>query len=75
MVWPPQSPDLNPIEQFFDYIKSKLNRMDRSSEKAIWNSLQNAWNDVTVADLRKYINTMPDRCKAVIKAKGGHTKY
>ena len=75
MVWPPQSPDLNPIEQFFDYIKSKLNRMDRSSEKAIWNSLQKAWSDVTITDLRKYINTMPDRCKAVIKAKGGHTKY
>lgn len=75
MVWPPQSPDLNPIEQWFDHIKSKLQGMERSSPDAIWRSLNTVWNRIKIKDLRKYIDTMPDRCRAVIKAKGGHTPY
>jgi len=75
MVWPPQSPDLSPIEQWFDHIKSKLQKMERTSEAAVWNSLQKIWNSIKVEDLRKYIDTMPDRCRAVIAAKGGHTRY
>lgn len=75
MIWPPQSPDLNPIEQFFDFMKSKLRKMERTSEGAIWIALNNIWNSVTVTVLRKYIDTMPDRCRAVIEAKGGHTRY
>ncbi|KAK4003708.1 hypothetical protein OUZ56_005463 [Daphnia magna] len=27
MVWPPQSPDLNPIEQIWDHIDSKIRKM------------------------------------------------
>jgi len=75
LLWPPQSPDLNPIEQFFDFIKAKMPQMARTSEKAVWESLQQIWNRVTIKDLLKYVNTMPDRCRAVIEAKGYSTRY
>lgn len=75
MTWPPQSPDLSPVEQWFHLIKSRLQKLERSSDAATWRSLQKVWGSITLKDLRKYIDTMPDRCRAVIAANGGHTRY
>ncbi len=52
----PQSPDLNPIEALLF---------------TLWLELQKAWDNFSVEVLRKYIDTMPERCAAVIAAKGG----
>lgn len=75
MIWPPQSPDLNPIEQVWDLLDSKIDKTKKTSVKEFWKEMDKAWNSITKEELRKYINTMPDRCKAVIAAKGGHTRY
>ena len=45
------------------------------SKESLWLELRKAWDNVSVDVLRKYIDTMPERCAAVIAAKGGHTKY
>jgi transposase len=29
MIWPPQSPDLNPIEQVWDFVKSRLEESNK----------------------------------------------
>jgi hypothetical protein len=73
MIWPPQSPDLNPIEQVWDFVKSRLEESDRVTKRTIWSELQNAWQLVTTEMVQRYIGTMNDRCGAVILAKGGHT--
>lgn len=75
VVWPPQSPDLNPIEQVWDYLKTKLSRHEKSSKEAMWNNLQKTWAKIPIEIFRKFINTMRDRCKAVLEAKGYHTRY
>jgi hypothetical protein len=75
MVWPPQSPDLNPIEAMWDYIDSKLNRSVRTSQDKMWQMVQDVWNSIPAEILKKYIFSMKKRCKAVIAAKGGHTRY
>ena len=75
MEWPPQSPDLNPIEQIWGVLEDKLDRSKVHSKETLWNELQKTWNITSVETLRKYIDTMPRRCAAVIAAKGGHTKY
>jgi transposase len=75
MVWPPQSPDLNPIEQVWDLLESKIDETQKTSEAGLWRSMEEAWKKISVDELRKYINTMPERCRAVICAKGGHTRY
>jgi transposase len=36
LEWPPQSPDLSPIEQIWDYIKSKMDATERSSKEVMW---------------------------------------
>ena len=75
MVWPPQSPDLNPIEQVWEFVKSRLEESNKVTKRTIWTELEKAWRQVTPEHAKKYINTMKDRCKAVILAKGGHTRY
>ena len=75
MVWPPQSPDLNPIEAMWDYVDSKLKKTERTSQEVMWQNLQKAWNSIPRAVLRKYIFSMRNRSLAVIRARGGHTKY
>ncbi len=67
-----QSPDLNPIEQIWG---NKLDRSIVHSKESHWLVLQKAWNKICVEVLRKYTDSMPQRCAAVIAAKGGHTKY
>lgn len=75
MVWPPQSPDLNPIEQIWDCLDSRLKKLTRTSQNSMWNSLQSAWASIHPSTFAKYINTMKARCQAVIDAQGGHTRY
>ncbi len=74
MDWPPQSPDLNSIEQIWGELENKLDRSILHSKESLWLKLQKAWDNINVEVLRKYIDTMPERCAAVIAAKGVHTK-
>ena len=75
MVWPPQSPDLNPIEAIWDYVDVRLKKSIRTSKEHMWNNIQYVRNNIPKSILRKYIFSMKNRCKAVILAKGGHTSY
>ena len=75
MNWPSQSPDLNPIEQIWDLIDSLIDRRNVSSKGTLWEQIQAVWRSITKETLQNYIDTMPARIEAVIKAKGGHTKY
>ncbi len=75
MYWPPQSPDLNPIEQIWELLKSMVNKNSRSSKDTLWRSVQEVWQKISPSVLKKYIDTMPKRLLAVIEASGGHTKY
>lgn len=77
MEWPARSPDLNPIEQVWD----NLNRRLRSSENhpATLNDLgiqlREIWEGLDQNILRSLILSMNRRCRAVINARGGNTKY
>ncbi len=55
-------------------LENKLNRSIVHSKESLWLELQKAWDNISVEVLRKYIDTMPERCAAVIAAKGGHIK-
>ncbi len=72
---PPQSLDLNPIKQIWGELENKLDRSNVHLKESLWLELQKVWDNISVEVLRKYIYTMPERCAAVIAAKGGHTKY
>lgn len=72
MEWPPQSPDLNPIELLWDQLDRNIRQTCPSSKEQLWNSLQNYWKEIPKDTLSKLIERMPRICKVVIKSKGGY---
>lgn len=78
MKWPAQSPDLNPIENIWALLKSRLySHYERPPNGMLehWERAADIWYNISKEECQKYIETMHKRCKAVIKAKGYWTKY
>ena len=73
--WPAQTPDMNLIESLWEIVDLKIKRNLRTSKKEMWELIQKAWSEVTIEEITNLFESMPRRMEAVIKAKGGHTKY
>lgn len=72
MEWPPQSPDVNPIELLWEELDRQARMMCPTSEKTMFDCLKEAWNNLTMEKLRKLIERMTRICAAIIRARGGH---
>ena len=77
LKWPAQSPDLNPIEHLWNHLKRQLNAYETpaSGIHELWDRVQAEWETIPREVCVGLIERMPRRVQAVIKAKGGHTKY
>src|SRR5690349_18420131 len=77
MVWPAQSPDLNPIEHLWNHLKTKLAEYEEppKSIQELWIRVETEWNKIEPAVCQRLIERMPRRVEAVLKAEGGFTKY
>jgi hypothetical protein len=75
--WPAQSPDLNPIEHLWSHLKRRLNAYPTQpkSIKELWERAEEEWEKIPKEVCLDLINSMPRRVAAVLKAKGGYTKY
>lgn len=75
--WPPFSPDLNPIERVWHYMKNYL--QDNYPEVMPYDKLRAAvkvaWEQIPPAKLDALMDTMPARMQAVIDANGLFTQY
>ena len=73
--WPPQSPDLNPIEHLWDVLKGNVPEYAKESTLDLKVAVAQKWEATPKEMLLKLVHLMPRRLKAVIQAKGGPTKY
>lgn len=70
MIWPPQSPDLNPIELFCDQSDRKIRKRVINSQEELCNCLKTEWSNSGTEKNTKLIDRMPRICSALIKNKG-----
>ena len=77
LTWPAQSPDLNPIEHLWSHLKRRLGEYERAPGGVLelWERVEQEWNKIPASVCQGLIESMPRRVEAVLKAKGGHTKY
>lgn len=78
IVWPPYSPDLNPIETVWcwmkDYIQHRYGHLNPSYDQ-LRGIVKEAWDAITPQQLHDLLDTMQQRCQDVIDAEGGPTKW
>lgn len=78
LSWPPQSPDLNPIENMWRLLKIRLNEYETSAKgmQELYERVTEVWYEtIKTKECQKVIDSMPNRIEACIKAKGYWTKY
>jgi transposase len=73
--WPANSPDLNPIENVWRLLKSRVQKRCPLIKADLWQCIEEEWARITPQEIRKYTSNMGDRCRAVISAQGGPTPY
>ena len=81
LPWPPNSPDLNPIENVWALLKRRLRKRFSNipqrphREAELFASAQEEWEQISQEVIDKLIDSMPVRLQAVLDADGGHTKW
>jgi transposase len=74
---PTSSPDLDPIERVWHELKRRLRKRNHipTSLEELKRAVQEVWEEIPQEFIDKQIHKMPECVTAVLKAKGGHTKY
>ena len=74
MTWPPQSQDLNIIEHIWDYLDRKVEHAPRNTEEC-FEVLQRKWHNIPQDFITNLYESISRLISAVIKTKGGHSRY
>ena len=69
------SPDLNPIENAWNYMKNKDQEAHSTNIQTLKEVLRKLWAHIDAEYFRKFAEFMPNILHNVIKAKGHMTKY
>lgn len=73
---PAKSPDVNPIEHVWDLLKKRVKqRRQQGNMDELMRDVTREWRQITQQEIQTYIGSMRRRCRAVIDAVGGHTRY
>ncbi len=77
LKWPPQSLDLNPIEHLWDVVEREIRIMDvqTTNLQQLRDAIKSIWTKISEECFQHLVESMPQRIKAVLKAKGGPTRY
>ncbi|KAI3655978.1 hypothetical protein MP638_006445 [Amoeboaphelidium occidentale] len=72
LEWPPQSPDLNPIENLWAIIKRRLysNRNVFSAKQTWIDSVLHEWNSIETSVCEHLVDSTPKRLNEVMKTHG-----
>jgi len=74
---PANSPDLSPIEPVWNELKKIIRNLEHrpTSTDELIAAIHAAWEELSIENVDKHIHSMPDRVEAILKARGGHTRF
>jgi len=75
LVTPPQSPNINPIENLWDNLDKKNSKAYISNKETLKNALKEEWNKITAETTSHLVDSMYRRLEAILRSKGYPTKY
>ncbi len=72
LKWPPQSPDLNPLEHLWDVVEREIHIMDvqPTNLQQLCDAIMSIWTKISEEYFQHFVESMPQIMKAVLKAKG-----
>jgi hypothetical protein len=73
--WPPYSPDLNPIENVWGWLKNQVSKDLPKTVASLKTSIKKHWKSVTADFLAPFYDSLPNRLQMVIENEGGKIKY
>jgi len=76
LKWPPQSPDHNQIEHFWDVVvERELSALDvhPTNLYQLQDAILSIWVNISKEYFQHFVESMPHRFRPVLKAKGGQT--
>lgn len=72
---PPQSPDINPIENLWHYLELQIRKTTISNKNQLKQVLLEEWKKISVKQTQSLVESMGRRLQAVKISKGLPTKY
>ena len=76
--WPPESPDLNPMDYtIWDSLSEKVykGRTQKFTENELKEKIREKWEEITREEVRKSIGSFKKRLRAVCEQNGGHIDH
>ena len=74
--WPGNSPDLNPTENLWSYMKNKVAEKQPSSARELVTAIKEVWiKEIGAEYCASLVKSMTSHLAAVVLEKSGHAKY
>ena len=77
MNWLARSPDISPIKHVWDILQRRISArlVQPQTREDLTRAFIEEWTRIPRLAIRKLIRSFKSRCRAVIDARGGHTRY
>ena len=69
--WPPQSPDLSPIENVWALLNEKIAAIGPKTLQELEKATVDAWNSITVEQMNSYVLSFQGKCEKVYEREAG----
>ena len=73
--WPPYSPDLNPIENIWAYLKKQVEKENATAVEELKEAVVKCWQEIPHSLCTKLVQSIPRRLNAIVQSRGCMTGY
>jgi len=75
VTWPPNSPDLNIMENFINMWKDRVAAHAPTTKESLKLWIKKEFYRFSSDDIKNLVKSVPGRLRMILNAKGGHIPY